>query len=261
MAITQTTRLNLYTWSDSNDEFTRVQMTDSHQSLEDTAGIFISAANVTPPTAADENERAFYWDSTGEKLYFRGDTTSTLGVHGWQQIYPVLPAGHVHDTLQPLDADLTALAALSTTGIIVRTGAGTVASRQINVSGSGISISNGDGVSGNTLITLNSATAATASTIVLRDSSSRFQAASPSVSADVATKGYVDAADALKADASSVYTQTQINAAKLYQYANEAGGTGSPLPPSGTRTTPRIYVQSTSPSTAGAITGDIWFQV
>lgn len=261
MAITNTTRLNLYQWSDSNDEFTRVQMTDSHQSLEDNVGMFVSAANPTPPTAGAVNERAFYWDSSTDKLYFRGDQNSSLGTHAWQQIYPVLPAGHVHSDLQPLDSDLTAIAGLSTTGLITRSGSGTAVIRQITTAGTGISITNGDGVSGNPLITLNSATAATASTIVLRDGSGRFQAVSPSVGADVAIKSYVDAADALKADASSVYTQTQINAAKLYQYANEAGGTGSPLPPSGTRTTPRIYVQSTSPSTAGAITGDIWFQI
>lgn len=261
MAVETTTRLSLYTWSDSNDEFTRVQMTSSHESLEDNVGIFISASNPTPPTASTANERAFYWDSSSDKLYFRGDQNSSLGTHAWQQIYPVLPAGHVHSDLQPLDSDLTALAGLSATGIIARSGSGTAATRQINVSGSGISITNGDGVSGNPLITLNSSSSATASTIVLRDSNGRFQAVSPSVGADVAIKTYVDNADALKADASSVYTQTQINAAKLYQYANEAGGTGTALPPSGTRTTPRIYVQSTSPSTAGAITGDIWFQI
>ena len=56
------------------------------------------------------------------------------------------------DTKQPLDADLTALAALASAGMIARTGAGTVAARTITA-GTGISISNGDGVAGNPTIT------------------------------------------------------------------------------------------------------------
>lgn len=261
MTISRTPRLNLYTWSDSNDEFTRVQMTDSHAELEENVAIFVSGGSPTPPTPDGTNERAFYWDSSSDKLYFRADINSSSAPHAWTQIFPVIPTGHVHADLQPLNSDLTALAGLTTTGITVRSGSGTAVTREITVSGSGISISNGTGISGNPLITLNSASAATASTVVIRDSNARFQAASPSVAADVATKSYVDTADALKADASTVYTQTQINNAKLYQYANTGGGTGSQLPPSGTRTTPRIYVQSTDPGTAGAITGDIWFQI
>lgn len=54
---------------------------------------------------------------------------------------------------QPLDADLTALAALATTGLIVRTGSGTVATRTL-VAGTNISLTNADGVAGD--ITINS---------------------------------------------------------------------------------------------------------
>jgi hypothetical protein len=52
---------------------------------------------------------------------------------------------------QPLDADLTALAALSTTGVLARTGAATYAPRTIT-EGTGINVTNGDGVSGNPTI-------------------------------------------------------------------------------------------------------------
>lgn len=48
---------------------------------------------------------------------------------------------------QPLDSDLTALAALATTGLIVRTGSGTVATRTLQA-GAGISLTNADGVAG-----------------------------------------------------------------------------------------------------------------
>lgn len=48
---------------------------------------------------------------------------------------------------QPLDADLTALAGLASTGLIVRTGAGAVVARTITA-GAGVTVVNGDGVSG-----------------------------------------------------------------------------------------------------------------
>jgi hypothetical protein len=54
---------------------------------------------------------------------------------------------------QNLDADLTALAGLTTTGMLVRTGTGTVASRTISGS-SGVNVTNGDGISGNPTIAL-----------------------------------------------------------------------------------------------------------
>jgi len=53
---------------------------------------------------------------------------------------------------QPLDDDLTALAAIGTTGILVRTGAGTAVTRAI-AAGTGISIADGTGVGANPTIT------------------------------------------------------------------------------------------------------------
>ena len=49
---------------------------------------------------------------------------------------------------QPYDADLKAIADLSTTGVIIRTGSGTATTRTITAS-TGITITNGNGVSGN----------------------------------------------------------------------------------------------------------------
>jgi len=54
--------------------------------------------------------------------------------------------------VQPFSNQLTALSSLSTTGIYVKTGTATAASRSI-VAGTNISITNGDGVSGNPTIT------------------------------------------------------------------------------------------------------------
>jgi len=58
----------------------------------------------------------------------------------------------IGSTIQPFDTDLSALAALSGTGFIVRTGSGTATTRSLTA-GVGISISNGDGVAANPVIT------------------------------------------------------------------------------------------------------------
>jgi hypothetical protein len=53
--------------------------------------------------------------------------------------------------VQAHSALLDAIAALSSTGLIVRTGSGTAAARTI-VAGTGVTVTNGDGVSGNVSI-------------------------------------------------------------------------------------------------------------
>jgi hypothetical protein len=55
---------------------------------------------------------------------------------------------------QPSDADLTALAALSTTGMLARTAANTYTMRTITGPAAGITVTNGDGVSGNPTLAL-----------------------------------------------------------------------------------------------------------
>lgn len=77
---------------------------------------------------------------------------------------------------QAYDADLAALAALTTTGLLTRTGAGTATTRSVAVSGTGLSVANGDGVAGNPTITSNATSANTNSTVVARDASGNFSA-------------------------------------------------------------------------------------
>jgi hypothetical protein len=57
-------------------------------------------------------------------------------------------------TYQPLDSDLTAIAALATTGLIARTGSGTAAIRTITGTANRLTATNGDGVSGNPTLTI-----------------------------------------------------------------------------------------------------------
>lgn len=56
--------------------------------------------------------------------------------------------------VQAYDADLSAVAALSSSGLIARTGAGTASSRTLTAPAAGITISNGDGASGNPTLAL-----------------------------------------------------------------------------------------------------------
>ena len=58
----------------------------------------------------------------------------------------------IGSNVQAYDSDLQALAGLSTTGMLARTAAGSAATRTISA-GTGISVSNGNGVSGNPTIT------------------------------------------------------------------------------------------------------------
>ena len=75
------------------------------------------------------------------------------------------------------DADITALAAMSGTGYVVRTAANTYAQRTLAVTASsGITLTNADGVSGNTTINVASASTNAANNLVLRDGSGDFAA-------------------------------------------------------------------------------------
>jgi len=56
--------------------------------------------------------------------------------------------------VQAYDADLSAVAGLSTSGLIVRTGSGTAATRSVTASGAGLSVANGNAVSGDITLSL-----------------------------------------------------------------------------------------------------------
>ena len=87
---------------------------------------------------------------------------------------PTTLAGYGITDAQGLDADLTAVAGLTTTGMIIRTGAGTATTRSVAVSGIGLSITNADGILGNPTITSNASSNNAANAIVSRDASGNF---------------------------------------------------------------------------------------
>jgi hypothetical protein len=84
---------------------------------------------------------------------------------------------------QPLDPTLTALAAYNTNGLLVQTASDTFAGRAIVAADAKVSVTNGDGVSGNPTIGLGSTTGS-GNTVVLADSP---QITTPQVSTSITT--------------------------------------------------------------------------
>lgn len=67
---------------------------------------------------------------------------------------PTTLAGYGITNAQPLDADLTAIAGLTAAGFVARTGAGTSSVRTITGTANQVTVTNGDGVSGNPTLSL-----------------------------------------------------------------------------------------------------------
>ena len=104
-----------------------------------------SAANALPYYTGSGTATTTTLSSYGRTLIDDADAAaarSTLGVV-------------IGTDVQGFDADLSAVAALSTAGMISRTGAGTAAVRTLTA-GTGITITNGDGVSGNPTVAVTS---------------------------------------------------------------------------------------------------------
>lgn len=85
------------------------------------------------------------------------------------------------DAKQAADADLTAIAAISSNGLIARTGAGTAAARTLTAGSAAVSVTNGDGVSGNPTVDLPDSGASAAT----------YGSASETVTAAVNAKGVI----------------------------------------------------------------------
>jgi hypothetical protein len=102
-----------------------------------------------------------------------GLTLSTTNTAGTANSFSRSDHTHQITGVQPLDSDLTAIAGLNTTGLIVRAGNGVAATRTI-VGNGNIVVTNGDGVNGNPTISLTS-TGVTAGTYerVVVDSTGR----------------------------------------------------------------------------------------
>ena len=132
-----------------------------------TATSFNGSANITIPfTLANSGVTA----GTYRSVTVDAKGRVTAGTN------PTTLSGYGITDAQPLDSDLTAIAGLTTTGIIARTATGTSATRSIAVDGIGLSISNADGVSGDPTVTSNATPNNSANAIVARDANRNFTA-------------------------------------------------------------------------------------
>jgi hypothetical protein len=130
------------------------------------SAISISSLSVTDFTEAAQDAVGAALTDTASVDFIYNDGANTISAN-------VLPAGIDHSglanlsvgdphtqylletaaatTYQPLDSDLTAIAGLAGTGVVIRTGTGTATTRTITA-GSNITITDGDGISGNPTI-------------------------------------------------------------------------------------------------------------
>ncbi len=105
---------------------------------------------------------------TARNIAVAGAVSGTVSFNG---------SADVSITTTFVDDDITALAGMSGTGYVVRTAANTYAQRTLAVTAnSGVTLTNADGVSGNTTINVASTASNSANNLVLRDGSGNFAA-------------------------------------------------------------------------------------
>lgn len=118
------------------------------------SGDAISADDVGKLAYAADNQTAALTSASST----RAAIGPILGMDGSQVVvlagFPGNRSLQTLEAVQPIDADLTALAALSSTGLIARTGSGTFSERTLIAPAAGITVSNGNGVSGNPTLAL-----------------------------------------------------------------------------------------------------------
>jgi trimeric autotransporter adhesin len=138
----------------SNAGTARTNLGLGSMATQDAANVNITGGTISGVTLTNLDSTTTFVDNADstKKLAFEVSgvstgTTRTLTVpnaSGTIALLSDLTAGY-----QPLDSDLTALAALAANGIIARTGTGTMAVRSLAAPTAGFTITNPDGVSGN----------------------------------------------------------------------------------------------------------------
>lgn len=129
--------------------------------------------------------------------------------------------------VQAWDADLDAYAALSSTGVVIRTGSGTASVRTLTGTTDQVSISNGDGVSGNPTFSLpqSIATSSTVQFNIVKAGVGSASAPSYALTNDTNTGLYSSAADVLGIAAGGLTAMTITGTASAVNYLNVSSGT------------------------------------
>jgi len=109
-------------------------------------------------------------------VFTDGTNFRTVDVVGLTGVLAVANGGTGATTAAGARTNLGTVNDPGSNGILVRTTANTTTPRTIAVSGTGLSVTNGDGVAGNPTVTSNATSANTNSTIVARDASGNFSA-------------------------------------------------------------------------------------
>jgi hypothetical protein len=109
-------------------------------------------------------------------VFTDGTNFRTVDVVGLTGVLAVANGGTGATTAAGARTNLGTVNDPGSNGILVRTAANTTTPRSVAVSGTGLSVTNGDGVSGNPTIASNATSANTNSTIVARDASGNFSA-------------------------------------------------------------------------------------
>jgi len=141
-----TTSADKMVYTTASDTYAATDLTSAGRALLDdtdaAAQLITLGLNAT---AAEINLLDGVTASTTEINLLDGVTASTVELNYVDGV--TAPIQTQFSGKQPLDSDLTALANLATTGVVVRTGTGTAATRAIGA-GIGLTISNGTGVAG-----------------------------------------------------------------------------------------------------------------
>jgi len=111
-------------------------------------------------------------------VYSNGTNFRTLNTENVAGVVAIANGGTGASTAADARTNLGTLNDPGSNGLLARTSANTTTARSIAVSGTGLSVTNADGASGNPTVASNATSANTVSTIVARDASGDFSAGS-----------------------------------------------------------------------------------
>lgn len=128
-------------------------VTDFSEAVDDRVAALVVAGTGISATYNDPaNTLTFALTNVGTAGTYQAVTVDAQG-RVTSGSNPTTLSGYGITDAQPLDGDLTAIAALATNGLIARTTTNTMATRTVTA-GTGMSVTNGDGVAGNPTVAL-----------------------------------------------------------------------------------------------------------